>query len=132
MSDDDENQPPPPPLPPELPETRMEAPIRNAMEAIERLAAIQASQMVAGGSPSRDIQSVVEIVRDSKDPSVIKSLNDNNYTALETGWIGDSRHYHHTKSKTAEKKIKRASANKRPESLGRPGGRRAVLPSTFA
>ena len=95
----DEDQPPPPPLPPEPPETRMEASIRNAMEAIERLAAIQASQMVAGGSPSRDTQSVVEIVRDSKDPYVIKSLNDNNYTALETGWIGDSRHYHHTDSR---------------------------------
>ena len=37
----DENQPPPQPLPPEPPETRMEASIRNAMEAIERLAAIQ-------------------------------------------------------------------------------------------
>ena len=43
MSDDDENQPPPPPpLPPEAPEARMEAPIRNAMEAIERLTALQA------------------------------------------------------------------------------------------
>ena len=98
MSDDDENQPPPPPLPPDPPETRMEASIRHAMEAIERLAAIQASQ-AAGGSPPRDTQSVVEIVRDSKDPIVIKSLNDNNYTVLETGWIGDSRHYHHTDSR---------------------------------
>lgn len=99
MMEPDEDQPPPPPLPPEPPETRMEASIRNAMEAIERLAAIQASQMVAGGSPSRDTQSVVEIVRDSKDPYVIKSLNDNNYTALETGWIGDSRKYHDTDSR---------------------------------
>ena len=93
MSDDDENQPPPPPLPPDPPETRMEASIRNAMEAIERLAAIQASQMVTSGSPPRDTQSVVEIVRESKDPMVIKSLNGNNYTVLETGGIGDSRHY---------------------------------------
>ena len=96
---DDENQPPPPPLPPEPPETRMEASIRNAMEAIERLAAIQASQLVTSGSTPRDTQSVVEIVRESKDPMVIKSLNDNNYTVLETGWIGDSRHYHHTDSR---------------------------------
>ena len=63
MSDADENQPPPPPLPPDPPETRMEASIRNAMEAIERLAAIHASQMVTSGSPPRDTQSVVEIVR---------------------------------------------------------------------
>ena len=63
MSDDDENQPPPPPLPPEPPETRMETPIRLAMEAIERLAAIQATQMGFGGGSPRDIQSVVEIVR---------------------------------------------------------------------
>ena len=45
MVNDDENQPPPPPLPPEPPETRMETSIRLAMEAIERLAAIQATQM---------------------------------------------------------------------------------------
>ena len=99
MSDDDENQPPPPPLPPEPPKTRMETSTRLAMEAIERLAAIQATQMGAGGGPARETQSVVEIARDSKDPSVMKSLNDNNYTALETGWIGDSRHFHHTDSR---------------------------------
>ena len=99
MSDDDENQPPPPPLPPEPPETRMETSIRLAMEAIERLAAIQATQMGAGGGPPRETQSVVEIVRASNDPSVMKSLNDNNYTALETGWIGDSRRYHATDSR---------------------------------
>ena len=53
-----------------------------------------------GEGPPRDIQTVVEIVRESKDPIVMKSLNDNNYTALETGWIGDSRHYyHHTDSR---------------------------------
>ena len=81
MSDDDENQPPPPPpLPPEAPEARMEAPIRNAMEAIERLTALQTPQMAAGGSPSRGIQSVVEIVRDSNDPSVINSERRKNLT----------------------------------------------------
>ena len=99
MSDDDENQPPPPPLPPEPPETRMETSIRLAMEAIQQLATIQANQMGFSGGPPRVTQSVVEIVRDSKDPSVIASLNDNNYTALETGWIGDSRRYHGTDSR---------------------------------
>ena len=97
--EEDENQPPPPPPPPEPPETRMEASNRNAMEAIEQLAAIHAAQMVAGGGPPRDIQSVAEIVRESKDPNVMKSLNDNNYTALDTGWIGDSRRYHNTDSR---------------------------------
>ena len=99
MSDDDENQPPPPPLPPEPPETRMETSIRLAMEAIQQLATIQANQMGFSGGPPRVTQSVAEIVRDSKDPSVSKSLNDNNYTALETGWIGDSRRYHGTDSR---------------------------------
>ena len=55
--------------------------------------------MGIGGGPPRDTKSVVEIVREPKDPSVMKSLNDNNYTALETGWIGDSRRYHHTDSR---------------------------------
>ena len=63
MSDDDENQPPPPPLPPEPPEIRMETSIRLAMEAIERLAAIQAIRMGNGGGPPRDIQSVVDCSR---------------------------------------------------------------------
>ena len=77
----------------------METSIRLAMEAIERLAAIQAIQMGNGGGPPRETQSVVEIVRASNDPSAMKSLNDNNYTALETGWIGDSRRYHATDSR---------------------------------
>ena len=81
------------------PETRMETSIRLAMEAIERLAAIQAIQIRNGGGPPRETQSVVEIVRASNDPSVMKSLNDNNYTALETGWIGDSIRYHATDSR---------------------------------
>ena len=95
----DENQPPPPPLPPEPFETRMETSIRLAMEAIERLVVIQATQMGFGGGPPHAIQSVVEIVREPKDPSVMKPLNDNNYTALETGWIGDARRYHTTGSR---------------------------------
>ena len=69
------------------------------MDAVTQLAAIQAQQMGGGGGPPRLTQSVVEIVRESKDPSVMKSLNDNNYTALETGWIGDARRYHGSDSR---------------------------------
>ena len=99
--DDDEHQPPPPPLPPEPPETRLERSIRVrvAMDAVTQLAAIQAQQMGGGGGPPRLAQSVVEIVRESKEPSAMKSLNDNNYTALETGWIGDPRRYHGSDSR---------------------------------
>jgi len=69
-------------------------------EAIERVATLMELQMASGGRPpARETQSVVEIVRASTDPCVNKSLNDNNYTALETGWIGDSIRYHATDSR---------------------------------
>ena len=94
MSDDDENQPPPPPLPPEPPETRLDVQMRSMAEAIERVATLMEIQMSPGGTtPAHETRSVVEIVRASTDPCVIKSLNDNNYTALETGWIEDSMRY---------------------------------------
>ena len=87
MDEGDVNQPPPPPLPPEPPEIRLETSIRTIAEVIERLATLQEIQMRGGGGlPARE-EAVVEVVRASKDPSVIKPLNDNNYTALKTGWV---------------------------------------------
>ena len=86
MDEGDAIPPPPPPLPPEPPETRLEVQMRCMAEAIERLATLQEIQMRDGGRPpARDTQSVIGIVRASNDPSVMKSLNENNYTALETG-----------------------------------------------
>ena len=74
--------------------------MRSMAEAIERVATPLEIQMRDGGRPpARDAQSAVEIVRASNGPSVIQSLNDNNYTALEPGWIGNSVRYHATDSR---------------------------------
>ena len=74
--------------------------MRSMAEAIERVANLMEIQMASGGrTPARETQSVVEIVRASTEPCVIKSLNYNNYTALETGWIEDSNKYHVTDSR---------------------------------
>ena len=74
--------------------------MRSMAEAIERVATLMEIQMSPGGTtPAHETRSVVEIVRASTDPCVIKSLNDNNYTALETGWLGDSIKYHDTDSR---------------------------------
>ena len=96
----DEIPPPLPPLPPEPPGTRLDVQMRSMTEAIERAAALMEIQMASGGRPSaRETQSVVGIVRASTDPCVTKPLNDNNDTALETGWIGGSIRYHATDSR---------------------------------
>ena len=101
MDEGDEFPPPPPHLPPEPTETLLDVEMRSMAEAaIERAASLMEIQMASGGRPpARETQSVVEIVRASTDPCVNKSLNDNNYTALETGWIGDSIRYHATDSR---------------------------------
>ena len=76
--------PPPPPPPPEPPETRLDVQMRPTAEAIERVTNLSEIQMAAGGgTPARDRQSVGEIVRASTDPSVVKSLNDNNYSSTQ-------------------------------------------------
>ena len=100
MDQGDNIPPPPPSLPPEPPGTRLQVQMRSMAEAIERVASLLEIHMASGGRPpARETQSVVEIVRASNDPCVTKSLNDNNYTALETGWIGDSIRYHATDSR---------------------------------
>ena len=95
----DEVPPPPPPLPPEPPGNRLlEVQMRSMAEAIERVATLMVMELQmasSGRPPARETQSVVEIVRASTDPCVIKSLNDNTYT----GWVGDSIKYHDTDSR---------------------------------
>ena len=74
-------------------ETPLEAQVRRTAEAIERLAQAVGLNPPAGRTPPVVHVTVESIVRSCSEPSVIKSLGDDNYTALETGRIGDGYAY---------------------------------------
>ena len=76
-------------------ETPLEAQVRRTAEAAEHLAqAVGLNPPPAGGTPLVVTVTTVEsIVRSCHETSVIKSLGDDNYTALEAGWVGDSSIY---------------------------------------
>ena len=89
------------PAPPPVPESPLERQIRTMAAAVERFAEAAGLPPAGGGGPRSPTRgpTVDELVRASTDPSVVKSRNDENYTALEEGWFGDPSRYGHTDSR---------------------------------
>ena len=97
MAEDEDDDPVFPPVP----ESPLERQIRTMAAAVERFA--EAAGLPPGGGeraphPTRG-PTTDELVRASTEPSVVKSRNDNNYTALEEGWFGDPSRYGHSDSR---------------------------------
>ena len=90
MSDEESsvgsNIPADPPTPPN--ESPLERQLRLTLLAVENLT--RAVGVTTPQSlPVRSLPTVESLVRSSTEPTVVKSLNDLNYTKLEKGWIGD-------------------------------------------
>ena len=66
-------------------ETALEAQLRVTARIVADLATALGTGRPSGGQPP-PTPTVESLVRASSEPSVVKSLNDDNYTALESGW----------------------------------------------
>ena len=88
--------PVPNPNPPNPVETLLEAQLRTTSETVNLLAQALGQARLGGPPP---VPLVVEsLVRSCTEPSVVKSLSDDNYTTLESGWMaGCISHSHETK-----------------------------------
>ena len=94
-----EGDDPPVAPPPAANETPLERQMRTMAAAVERFAQAAGLPPAGGGGPPPTRGPTTdELVRASTEPSVVKSRNDNNYTALEEGWFGDPSRYGHTDS----------------------------------
>ena len=70
-------------------ETALEAQLRVTARIVADLATALGTVRLPGGQPPQPTPTVESLVRANSEPSVVKSLNDDNYTALESGWRGN-------------------------------------------